>query len=99
MDEIIYLDNAATSFPKPDVDERIELWRKLLPPDTGIAGTIDFRALADRFDMTGGHIRNSIMRAAVVAARDGRRMTPRDLMIGAQLEYLELGKVMPTLID
>ena len=91
--------NFRVRFPKPDVDERIELWRKLLPPETGIVDKIDFAALAERFEMTGGHIRNSIMRAAVVAAREGRRMTPRDLLVGAHLEYLEIGKVMPTLLD
>jgi hypothetical protein len=74
------------------------LWRALLPPDTGLAG-VDFQRLADRFEMTGGHIRNAIVRAAVIAARNGRQMQPNDLIEGAELEYYELGKVMPSLTD
>ena len=44
-----------------------ELWQKLLPPDAGIQEQIDFRELAERFELTGGHIRNAIVRAAVIA--------------------------------
>jgi len=87
--------NFRLRFPKPDVEERIELWHKLLPPETGLTGDLDLRSLAERFEMTGGHIRNAIVRAAVIAAREDRRMTARDLVAGAHLEYLELGKVMP----
>jgi len=49
--------------------------------------------------MTGGHIRNAIVRGAVIAAREGREMTERDLVTGAHHEYVELGKVMPTLME
>lgn len=89
--------NFRVRFPKPEIEERIELWKKLLPPETGLGEGLDLRGLAERFEMTGGHIRNAIVRAAVVAARENRRMTPRDLVAGAHLEYLELGKVMPDL--
>lgn len=90
--------NFRVRFPKPDVDERMELWRRLLPPETGIAAQVDFEALADKFDMTGGHIRNAIVRAAVIAAREGRPMRPQDLLAGAHHEYMEMGKVMPSLL-
>jgi AAA+ superfamily predicted ATPase len=87
--------NFRVRFPKPDVDERIKLWRVLLPPEVALPDH-DFSKLAKTFEMTGGHIKNAIVRAAVVAARDGRRLEPRDLIAGAHLEYLELGKVMPS---
>jgi hypothetical protein len=35
----------------------------------------------------------------VIAAREGRAMTDRDLVAGAHHEYLELGKVMTSLTD
>jgi SpoVK/Ycf46/Vps4 family AAA+-type ATPase len=88
--------NFRVRFPEPDADEREQLWRSLLPPDTRVSG-VDFTSLAERFEMTGGHIRNAIVRAAVIAARHGRDMVPADLIEGAQLEYYELGKVMPSL--
>lgn len=89
--------NFRVRFPEPEPEEREQLWRTLLPPGTGVADQIDFNALADRFEMTGGHIRNAIVRAAVIAAREGRDLTARDLEVGALHEYIELGKVMPDL--
>ena len=90
--------NFRVRFPKPEFEERLELWRRLLPPDTGLLEGIDFDTLAHRFVMTGGHIRNAIVRAAVVAARQKRPMTPRDLFTGALHEYAEMGKVMTSLM-
>lgn len=90
--------NFRVRFPKPELEERVELWRRLLPPDTGLSQGLDFQTLAQRFVMTGGHIRNAIVRAAVVAARQGRPMTPDDLFTGALHEYAEMGKVMPSTV-
>lgn len=81
-------------FPEPEVDEREQLWRRLLPPSVATED-IDFKALAERFDMTGGYIKNSVVRAAVIAARAGRELGAEDLWIGAHSEYAEMGKVMP----
>jgi AAA+ superfamily predicted ATPase len=92
--------NFRLRFPEPEADERMELWRRLLPPEVspevndGNAAILD--RLANTFEMTGGHIKNAIVRAAVIAARDGRRLEVRDLVAGAHVEYLELGKVMPS---
>ncbi|GAB4562332.1 MAG: ATP-binding protein [Haliangiales bacterium] len=91
--------NFRVRFPTPEVEERVELWRCLIPPEAGLGDSIDCAGLADRFVMTGGHIRNAIVRAAVIAAREGRAMTERDLWDGAHHEYTELGKVMPSLMD
>ncbi len=44
--------------------------------------------------MTGGYIKNAIVRAAVIAARAGRTMIAEDLWAGAHNEYAEMGKVM-----
>jgi hypothetical protein len=86
--------NFRIRFPEPEVGEREKLWRQLLPPATGLVG-VDFHALAERYDMTGGYIKNAVVRAAVVAARAGRAMVPEDLWVGAHHEYVEMGKVMP----
>jgi hypothetical protein len=47
--------------------------------------------------MTGGYIKNAVVRAAVIAARAGRGMNAEDLWAGAHHEYVEMGKVMPQL--
>jgi len=89
--------NFRVRFPEPEVDERELLWRKLLPPETGVAAGVPFRRLAERFEMTGGYIKNAIVRAAVIAAREGRAITPDDLWAGAHVEYAEMGKVLSSL--
>ncbi len=87
--------NFRLRFPEPEADERAKLWRQLLPPSSGLHDRVDFDALAERFDMTGGYIKNAVVRAAVIAARAGRAMVAEDLWLGAHHEYVEMGKVMP----
>ncbi len=87
--------NFRLRFPEPEPDERSRLWRQLLPPSSGLHDRVDFDALAERFDMTGGYIKNAVVRAAVIAARAGRAMVAEDLWLGAHHEYVEMGKVMP----
>jgi hypothetical protein len=89
--------NFRIRFPEPETDEREQLWRQLLPPQAGLHDGVDFHALAERFDMTGGYIKNAVVRAAVIAARAGRGLTAEDLWLGAHHEYVEMGKVMPQL--
>jgi hypothetical protein len=86
--------NFRIRFPEPEVDERARLWRQLLPPSTNLHDAVDFAALAEKFDMTGGYIKNAVVRAAVIAARAGREMIAADLEAGAHNEYVEMGKVM-----
>jgi ATPase family associated with various cellular activities (AAA) len=90
--------NFRIRFPEPEVDEREKLWRQLLPPATDLHDRVDFHALAEKFEMTGGYIKNAVVRAAVIAARAGRAMIAEDLWIGAHHEYVEMGKVMPQLV-
>ncbi len=87
--------NFRIRFPAPEPSERELLWRALLPPATEIVDSIDFTALAERFEMTGGYIKNAIVRAAVFAARAGRGVMAEDIWNGAYAEYAEMGKVMP----
>jgi hypothetical protein len=89
--------NFRIRFPEPELEEREKLWRQLLPPATGLHDGVDFHALAERFEMTGGYIKNAVVRAAVIAARAGRAMVADDLWMGAHHEYVEMGKVMPQL--
>ncbi len=88
--------NFRVRFPEPEVEERARLWRQLLPPSAGLHDAVDFHAIAEQFDMTGGYIKNAVVRAAVIAARAGRAMLAEDLWMGAHHEYVEMGKVMPT---
>jgi SpoVK/Ycf46/Vps4 family AAA+-type ATPase len=57
-------------FPKPQVAERVRLWRVLLPPRAPLADDIDLEQLAQAVNLTGGQIRNAALYAAYLAAAD-----------------------------
>ncbi|MBP8806258.1 MAG: ATP-binding protein [Kofleriaceae bacterium] len=78
-------------FPYPDAETRELLWQRMIPTQTPIADDLDFAALARRYDLSGGFIRNVALRAAYLAAGAGRRLTMRDLTEAAEGEYRDRG--------
>jgi len=81
------------TFPFPDHEARIELWRVHLPATIPIAGALDLDELANKYELSGGYIRNACVRAAFLAAEDGSRLTQAHLECAVQLEYAEVGKL------
>ena len=59
------------SFPEPDLAARELIWRTLTPREAPLAEDIDFRLLAKRFDLSGGLIKNALLRGAHRAMADG----------------------------
>jgi SpoVK/Ycf46/Vps4 family AAA+-type ATPase len=56
-------------FQMPGVDERVQIWRvQMHPTRTPLAADVDFRALAERFEASGGDIHNAVLKAAMMAA-------------------------------
>lgn len=84
-------------FALPEIDERKRLWQAMIPSKAPIAGAVSFDGLAQRFVMSGGHIRNAVMRAAFLAADEQTSIHPAHFARAAQLEYEALGKVSTNL--
>jgi len=80
-------------FPFPDEELRAQLWASHVTPQVPTAGQFDFAALARRFPLSGGYIRNSALRAAFLAAQEGTPLTQSHLERAVLLEYRELGKL------
>jgi len=80
-------------FPFPDEDMRLRLWAAHVTPQTPTVGDFDFGDLARRFPLSGGYIRNCVVRAAFLAAHEGRSLGQGHLLRAIQLEYRELGKL------
>jgi SpoVK/Ycf46/Vps4 family AAA+-type ATPase len=58
-------------FEKPGLEERELIWFvQVHPQKTPLAGDVDFRDLAERFEVTGGEIRNAVLKAALSAAAE-----------------------------
>ncbi len=58
-------------FEQPDAAARERIWRlQLHPTKTPLADDVDFQALAEAFDATGGEIKNAVLKAAQKAAAE-----------------------------
>jgi SpoVK/Ycf46/Vps4 family AAA+-type ATPase len=58
-------------FEMPGEDEREQIWRvQLHPLRTPLAEDVDFRALAREYEVSGGDIRNAVLKAALAAAAE-----------------------------
>jgi SpoVK/Ycf46/Vps4 family AAA+-type ATPase len=55
-------------FDVPDARARERIWRAQMHPRTPLARDVDFRRLAEQFAVTGGDIRNAVLKAATAAA-------------------------------
>ena len=81
-------------FPFPDVETRAQLWQRMIPAEAPVADDIDFTTLADRFEVSGGFIRNIVVRAAYHSARLGGPIDMASLVWAAEQEYRERGSLL-----
>ena len=89
--------NHKIDFPFPEAKDRARIWKRLLPPTAPLGDDIDFEVLGKDFELSGGCIKNSVVRAAYRAAE---RKIPidMDLLEAAGLqEYREMGKLVPNM--
>lgn len=80
-------------FPMPDVEERARLWRATIPPRAPVECDLPISELAKKYPMTGGHIRNAVLRAAFLAADEDRPIGAQHLTQAAQLEFEAIGRI------
>jgi len=77
-------------FATPDAGMRSKLWRMHIPEAAPLAPDVDFNELGQRFELSGGHIKSAVFRAAVEASLhtdpDKRRITMAALLEAAQAE-------------
>lgn len=81
-------------FPAPDETTRANLWRKMMPSEAEQAEEIAFDLLGEDYELSGGHIKNAVVRAAFSAAERGEGIRMRDLRRAARLEAEKLGRLV-----
>ncbi len=82
------------NFPMPEPEDRERLWKSMLPSEAQVDGEVDFELLSDKYEMSGGYIRNAVLRAAFLAADEDSAITMGHLRRAANLEYVAMGKVI-----
>lgn len=81
-------------FAFPDDTQRAHLWRALIPRQAPVEEDIEFKALGKSFEMSGGHIKDAVLRAAFMAAERGASISTDILMEAGVRVYRELGHLI-----
>jgi hypothetical protein len=81
-------------FPFPEREARLLIWQRSAPPELPLAPDVEWEELAERFKLSGGSIRNALVTAAFLAARDGRPVGMAHLLRGVRREFQKLGKLI-----
>ena len=81
-------------FPMPDVPARVELWKRMMPPNAPLSDDIRWQWLAKTFEMSGGYIRNAVLKASIAAAAADKPISMDDLATAASAEARSMGKLM-----
>ncbi|HEX5061808.1 MAG TPA: AAA family ATPase, partial [Kofleriaceae bacterium] len=79
--------------PMPDQAHRAMLWRSMIPEQAACESELALDDLAAEFVMTGGYIKNAVLRAAYLAADGGSPINRGHLRRAARAEYEAMGKV------
>ena len=70
-------------FPFPDEKMREEIYRRTIPAQTPLADDIDWKFIAEKFNLSGGHIKNIVLSAAFMAAGQNSAIGMRQLLNAA----------------
>ena len=85
--------DALIDFPDPDASQRRALWDKSLGIRVTRSANVDLEFLAERFELSGGNIRNICVSAAYSAAANEHIVTMEYLVHSTAQEYRKLGRL------
>ena len=81
-------------FPMPEEAYRYRIWTSTLPAALPLAEDADFHFLAKQFRISGGNIRNIVLAAAFLAAKEGVSLGMRHLIQATRREFQKLGRMV-----
>ncbi|HML35983.1 MAG TPA: AAA family ATPase [Bacillota bacterium] len=82
------------NFRMPDAELRLEIWKSVFPEAVPLEKDVDFRWLADRFDVTGAYIKNIALSAAFAAAEEGCPVNMMHILRGLKREMIKEGRML-----
>jgi ATPase family associated with various cellular activities (AAA) len=80
-------------FPFPQADQRLAIWQRVWPKNMP-RRALDLDFMANRFELSGGNIRNIALSAAFLAAEGGGAVEMKHLIRSTWQEYQKMGKVV-----
>jgi ATP-dependent 26S proteasome regulatory subunit len=80
-------------FPFPDEASRLEIWKVHFPKRAPRSDDIDYPLLAKKFAIPGGNIKNVVLNAAFMAAKEDGPIRMEHLLEGTKHEYEKIGKL------
>lgn len=86
------------TIPPPDAEQRARLFRQMLPDRVDIDPDIDWDDLADKVEVSGGLIRNIMMRMAALTAANGDLLSREIAVAAVNREMKQLGR-LPIRLD
>jgi len=86
--------DAILSFPLPGPEERRALWLAHLGPEHNVNNG-QLNLLSAVAELTGGQIRNAVLRAAVDAAQEGMSIQYCHLLAGVASEFRKMSRQLP----
>ncbi len=86
---------AHVRFEMPGVDERERIWSvQVHPGKTPLARDVDFRVLAEHFEVSGGDIKNAVLKGAAAAAAEGSKQIHQEHFERAMADVLSGKEIM-----
>lgn len=82
-------------FPFPDEESRFRIWKSHFPAEAPVSPGIDYEFLAKKVQVAGGNIRNIVLNAAFIAARNGGTIEMNHILSGVKREFEKIGKLWP----
>lgn len=77
----------------PDESNRLNIWRMMFPKEAPLSDDIDYAFLAKNFKMAGGHIKNVVLSAAFLAAKDEEPIGMAHIVRSLRRELDKMGKL------
>lgn len=77
----------------PTKEYRKKIWSSIFPERTPMSADIDFDYISEKFELTGGNIKNIALRSAFMAAEKDNEIMMKDILVATKEELHKIGKV------
>ncbi|MCL2399591.1 MAG: ATP-binding protein [Defluviitaleaceae bacterium] len=87
--------NYMVNIHMPSSSQRLEIWKRCIPPRAPIADDVDLKILADNLEFSGSVIRSAALQAAYFAAGECTAICMKHFAKAVHLELQKLGMTEP----